>query len=118
MWLLYNSDIDSHTTLNENQSFKSLFTSQNVVDASGLIFPENVTNACYSHMFCRCSDLVAAPDLPMEVTVPEYGYYEMFSYCTSLVTPPEIAATGTSRYSLTNMFANCTNLQTIPEIYV
>ena len=117
MYLLYDDQADAHTELESYQGWQQLFIGSRVVDASGLIMPDNVTVQGFSSMFANCPYLTQVPDLPA-LNVPEYGYVSMFQNCPSLVTPPTIAATSAARYGFNNMFNGCTGLQTIPEIHV
>ena len=66
-------------------------------------------------MFCNCTSLTTAPDLPA-TTLAKYCYQAMFSACTSLTITPELPATTLADGCYNNMFSNCTSLTTSPEL--
>jgi hypothetical protein len=63
-------------------------------------------------MFCDCTNLTQAPELPaMTLTNSCYSY--MFDGCTSLTQAPELPATTLADYCYYYMFYGCTGLQNI-----
>ena len=60
-------------------------------------------------MFCYCSSLIAAPELPA-TTLAQSCYYQMFLGCPSLTKAPILAATNLEIYSYERMFCNCYSL--------
>ena len=91
-------------------TYAGLFeNSTNLVDASKLILPDNVTTyKCYYHMFKGCTGLTTAPALPATVTATN-SYQAMFVDCTSLTTLPMIK--GNEIYG--GMFYNCTGFVSV-----
>lgn len=90
----------------------SLFQSENVVDASGLVIDYSTT--C-SRMFEGCRNLIKAPKLPMITLLPGC-YAMMFHNCTSLVTAPELPATTLASGCYSSMFEGCTSLVNAPVL--
>lgn len=90
----------------------SLFQSEDVVDASGLVIDYSTT--C-SMMFEGCHNLTKAPKLPMTALLPNC-YFSMFSECISLVNAPTLPATILADGCYSNMFRGCTSLTTAPKL--
>ena len=65
-------------------AFKHLFQNcTDLIDASGLILPEDTAESCYEGMFKGCTGLEAAPNLKA-TTLTANCYKEMFYGCSSL----------------------------------
>ena len=56
---------------------------ENLISAENLILPDVVGDACYSHMFEKCTALTSAPVLPA-TTLKTTCYAAMFRGCSSL----------------------------------
>lgn len=124
-------------------TFTRLFNNTEIIDASKLVLPNNVTGHCYDGMFEDCRSLTAVPSLPATVlaeccyshmfrycssltTVPsdllpaiklDHGCYEcMFYYCSSLTTAPVLPATTMANWCYAEMFANCISLINAPAL--
>lgn len=69
--------------LKRERAFQRCFQYSNIVDASRLKLPKNVTFACYYYMFYGSSQLEIAPELPATEPVSQC-YIEMFAYCPKL----------------------------------
>ena len=74
-----------------------------------------MTYGCFSYMFCDCTSLTAAPELPA-TTLAYYCYSYMFSGCTGLTSAPELPATSLEEGCYFNMFGGCTGLTAAPEL--
>ena len=72
-------------TISSIDTFGNLFYQSRIVDASGLILPNNVTEECYYGMFDGCTSLTQAPNL-LATTLVEYCYSTMFNGCENLST--------------------------------
>ena len=72
-------------TISSTYTFSRLFRQSLIVDASGLILPNNVTANCYYQMFYACTSLTQAPQLPA-TSLAEGCYYQMFYACSNLST--------------------------------
>ena len=70
---------------------------------------------CYTEMFCDCTNLVTAPELPA-TTLAGKCYQSMFEDCINLARTPELPATTLARDCYWSMFSGCTNLTTAPEL--
>ena len=101
--------------LPDTADFSSLFKYSPVVDASGLIFPNNVTSACYDDMFRICTSLIKAPELPA-TTLADNCYSSMFQGCTSLTEAPKLPATTLSTACYSGMFSGCNSLIKAPKL--
>ena len=101
--------------LPDTADFSSLFKYSPVVDASGLILPNNVTSACYYDMFRNCTSLIKAPELPATVLASSC-YGGMFQNCRSLIQSPELPATTLAEGCYSGMFSGCTSLTEAPEL--
>jgi hypothetical protein len=101
----------------EDYHFNRFFENDTtLIDASNLILPATMlAEACYSHIFCGCTNLVTAPKLPA-TTLAYYCYASMFSGCTNLTTAPELSATTLAERCYNEMFWDCTSLTTAPEL--
>lgn len=116
MSLLYGDNFANKTTLpsGSTNTFRELFHSSLVVNASKLILPATtLTSHCYHGMFSECSNLVAAPVLPATI-LAEYCYYYMFYNNTSLPYAPELNALDAADYCYAYMFRACTSLLKAP----
>ena len=103
-------------TLEDYHFYHFFENNTTLIDASNLILPATMlAEACYSHIFCGCTNLVTAPKLPA-TTLAYYCYNEMFRDCTSLTTAPELPATILAINCYSGMFYNCTSLITAPEL--
>ena len=75
--LINNNDICAN-------AFKQLFQNcTDLINASGLILPEDTAESCYEGMFKGCTGLEVAPDLKA-TTLTANCYKEMFYGCSSL----------------------------------
>lgn len=70
---------------------------------------------CYANMFCNCTSLTTAPELPA-TTLTEGCYRDMFDACASLTTAPALPATTLTNYCYAGMFDACTSLTTAPAL--
>jgi hypothetical protein len=98
-----------------------------IVDAGNLILPLTSFKASFSdgevecryayyHMFCDCTTLKVAPELPA-TTLTSYCYCGMFDNCTSLTTAPSILpAMNLTSSCYVYMFYGCTALEVAPEL--
>ena len=77
--------------------------------------PSITNNYCYSNMFCGCTALTTAPELPA-TTLADYCYDNIFKGCTALTTAPELPATTLAGGCYKQMFYGCTALTTAPEL--
>ena len=103
-------------TISSDYTFNRLFRDSMIVDASGLILPNNVINYCYDNMFLDCTSLVQAPSLPA-TTLAYCCYNSMFRGCTSLTQAPStLPATKLVIYCYSAMFAGCTSLVQAPSL--
>ena len=85
----------------------------NIVDASQLdLSVMELTDTCYNHMFCNCTSLTKAPELPA-TTLASDCYFDMFYGCTSLTTAPVLPATTLAERCYMGMFQGCSNLNEI-----
>ena len=81
-----------------------------------------VQYAAYLRMFCGCSNLTIAPELPATTlaatgSFPNGCYAAMFKECTSLVKAPSILPAMTLRSNCyTNMFYKCASLTASPVL--
>lgn len=79
---------------------------KDLVDASGLIFPDVIwSDGQYHEMFRGCENLKYPPALPARV-LTERCYQRMFKGCTSLTYAPELPALSLTRYCYNSMFAD------------
>ena len=100
----------------ETRALGYLFDGCNtLIDAGNLILPNKLSRSCYYFMFCNCTSLTTAPELPA-TTLTDYCYYAMFSGCTSLTNAPELPATTLAEGCYANMFDVCTSLTNAPEL--
>ncbi len=95
----------------------NIFTRLNPVDAGGLILPATALSISsgYMLMFCDCSFLTKAPELPA-IILSNDSYNCMFMNCTSLTKAPELPATTLGESCYMYMFMNCTSLTKAPEL--
>ena len=61
-------------------------------------------------MFCGCTSLIKAPELPF-TELKEDCYYYMFEGCTSLTKLPELPATTLIGICYGDMFEGCTGIK-------
>ena len=102
-------------TISSTYTFSLLFRQSLIVDASGLILPNNVTANCYYQMFYACTSLTQAPQLP--ATSLALGCCNgMFWECTSLTQAPQLPATSLAQYCYSSMFWQCTSLTQAPQL--
>lgn len=94
-------------------SFKSLFTTTNVVSAEHLIIPSALTVAFeVRSLFNGCTSLTMAPELPA-TSLTMACYNSMFSGCTSLYVAPILPALSVPAYAYYTMFDGCSSLNYI-----
>jgi len=105
----------SPSTLSSTGEFSNLFTSTDIVSASGIVMPTNVTESCYKSMFSNCYQLTSTPTLPA-TTLASSCYSTMFTNCSSLTSAPELPATVLANGCYANMFYGCSNLVTPPAL--
>jgi hypothetical protein len=96
---------------------KYLFYFTKVVNASKLLLPYDRSKIveCYK-MFCGCTNLTSAPELPatdLRGAFYRYCYCGMFYGCNNLTIAPELPATYLGEYCYGYMFTGCTNLKYI-----
>ena len=72
-------------------------------------------DAKFSKLFCGCSVLTSAPDLPSK-NLSSKCYYSMFYGCTGLTTAPALPATVLANGCYAQMFYGCTNLKSAPAL--
>lgn len=103
--------------LPETWNLRNLFyRCYKITDASGIVFPDITTNACYYGMFYQCTSLVYAPNIIPALTLLDYSCTEMFSGCTNLVRASELSATAMGNSSCSKMYYGCTSLSSAPTI--
>ena len=86
-----------------------------LTDGEGNKTDVNLSEKCYEYMFCECTSLTTAPELPA-TTLQPYCYAFMFYGCTSLTTAPELPAEQLASYCYAYMFSECTSLTTAPKL--
>ena len=75
----------------------------------------SMADFCFVGMFCNCTSLTQAPELPATtLTYHCYGY--MFYSCTNLIKAPALPSTILTDHCYSFMFTNCTNLTKAPEL--
>lgn len=86
MSLLYGDNFegatfDTSTSKTNKDAFRALFRDCSALyDVTGIILPENTTDACYVRLFQGCSNIERAPYLPATLYVSDsYGY--LFKDC-------------------------------------
>lgn len=73
-----------------NKCFSGLFLRcKNLIDASGLVFPDYTTSECYENMFMECENLVVAPSVLPATGLSTGCYYRMFAY-TNITEAPKL----------------------------
>ena len=104
-WVLTGTDI------------KCIGNIENLLDYATVASGEHPTMAshCYYSMFCDCTSLTKAPELPA-TTLAERCYYQMFRDCTALTQAPELSAMTLADYCYRGMFYNCTSLTKAPAL--
>lgn len=109
----------SSSVIEDDCEFNSLFKDcTNIVDATDLVLPSNVTNWCYSNMFSNCSGLINSPTLLPAIELADWCYQGMFAGCTSLTSGPKLPARKIANYSYYAMFYLCKSLQIAPYLPV
>ena len=88
---------------------------QNIIDASGLIFPDNTVSYCYEYMFYNAHYLRHAPKR-LPAPFGERCYFYMFGECYDLLDTPVIECDpnsvlrNNSNSACRGMFYNCSSL--------
>ena len=110
---------------NVTTDYYNHFTMNGIIEASGSVTSltdgegnktdVNLSEKCYEYMFCECTSLTTAPELPA-TTLQPYCYAFMFSGCISLTTAPELPAEQLASFCYESMFSGCTSLTTAPEL--
>ena len=147
MSLIYGDNFIGQTTLSSayKYTFRELFYNcTKLRSAENLKLPlKTLINYCYSQMFCGCTSLTTAPELPATTlaencyngmfyncrsliscpqlpvtTLVSSCYVDMFRYCTSLTNAPVLPATTLARSCYFGMFYGCTSLTTAPALPV
>ena len=100
-----------------NGHYRQLFYDlSNLVSAKNLkLGAELMSEECCFDMFCGCTSLVEAPELPA-TTLSIGCYRSMFQRCTSLVVAPKLPATKLARSCYNYMFNNCPSLISAPAL--
>ena len=89
MSLLYGDNFegatfDTSTSKTNKDAFRSLFKGCSALyDVTGIILPENTTDACYVYMFDGCSNIETAPYLPAAIHASD-AYGMLFQNCTKI----------------------------------
>lgn len=112
----YNVGGDLMTLLGEMRGDRyanELFAYTNVVDASNLIFPQEVGKYAYQSMFNTCVNLMEAPSILPALSLTTSCYRGMFYNCISLTTAPILPALILKDYCYEYMFYGCSNLSHI-----
>lgn len=116
---LLTKDDYANYILTEPYAFADLFDVYNlggkIVDASGLILPNNVTRGCYYYTFAHNAILEAVPELPA-ITLSESCYRAMFSMCVGLEVAPELPAVVLANNCYNSMFEGCRSLTEAPAL--
>lgn len=116
--LIYSDNFTSYNVLPDaSQNFYYFFVSSDIVDASNLVLPLNVTYNCYYGFFSQNKYLTKPPKLPA-TELASYCYSSMFNGCTSLTTLPKLPATIMKTRCYESMFSGCTSLTEIPNNYL
>lgn len=136
--LIYGEDFSGKTTV-PNYAFSGLFSSQPVINASGMtitavsysscnkmfysckklvsvpqIQTSQVEAYCFLEMFTTCESLVTVPTDMLPATTLALGcYWSMFKYCSGLTNAPALPATTLANYCYSRMFQGCTLLNSI-----
>ena len=118
MSLINSTGYETANALTVNYCFRYLFSNNSKIKnktGSELMLPATtLSNNCYDSMFCDCTSLTTAPELP--ATLSESCYQAMFKGCTSLTTVPELPATTLRNWCYQSMFEGCASLTTAPEL--
>ena len=118
MSLIYGDNFNAQTSLDgKDYVFYGLFYEcTKLVSAENLKLPTEMSDCCYTYLFCGCTSLTTAPQL-LATTLTDYCYCAMFSGCTSLTTVQQtLSATTMANYSCAYMFRGCTSLTTAPQL--
>lgn len=110
MLLDYNNSKNVDTS---NARFLGLFCGCTVLTSAPELPAENLANYCYANMFWDCAALETAPALPAE-NLADRCYEQMFSGCKSLTAAPELPAKKMTELCYNGMFDGCTSLTTAP----
>ena len=110
---------------NVTTDYYNHFTMNGIIEASGSVTSltdckgnktdVNLSEKCYEYMFCECTSLTTAPELPA-TTLQSNCYDHMFYGCTSLTTAPKLPAEQLAKFCYESMFSGCTSLTTAPEL--
>ena len=109
----YNVGGDLTTLLGEMRDYHyadELFAYTGVVDASNLIFPNEVGSSAYKSLFDNCANLTEAPAILPALSLSTSCYESMFYDCTSLTTAPILPASILKGSCYKYMFFRCSNL--------
>ncbi len=107
------TNYDKHFTMKGKIEASGSVTS--LTDSEGNKTDVNLSEKCYEYMFCECTSLTTAPELPA-TTLQPYCYAFMFYGCTSLTTAPELPAEQLASFCYDSMFSGCTSLTTAPKL--
>ena len=107
------TNYDKHFTMKGKIEASGSVTS--LTDGKGNKTDVNLSEKCYEYMFCECTSLTTAPELPA-TTLQPYCYAFMFYGCTSLTTAPELPAEQLASFCYDSMFYGCTSLTTAPKL--
>jgi len=75
----------------------------------------HLTLGCYYYMFSGCTNLTSAPELPA-IELARACYYGMFNGCNKLLSAPQLPATQIATECYSYMFSGCANLTIAPEL--
>ena len=107
------TNYDKHFTMKGKIEASGSVTS--LTDGKGNKTDVNLSEKCYEYMFCECTSLTTAPELPA-TTLQPYCYAFMFYGCTSLTTAPELPAEQLAESCYEYMLSGCTSLTEAPEL--
>ena len=114
---IYDATNDISYSQSQTHSLDYFFYKLKVVNADKLLIPfESIGYNGLSYMFCGCSNLITAPELPA-TDIDTNCYRSMFSGCINLIAAPKILpATQLAYLCYNSMFYNCSSLTTAPEL--
>jgi hypothetical protein len=115
MSLLYGSNFEGQTTVNDGGFMWLFMNNANIVNSNGIILP--ITTApkyCCYEMFRNCSSLETAMELKA-TTLDTFAYQRMFQ-SSNIYEAPRLPATtlGEGCYKL--MFYDCINITNVPNL--
>jgi hypothetical protein len=119
MSLFFGDNFVGQTSLSGNDyAFAMLFNKNTkLISVEHLsLHVTTLAKGCYNSMFCNCTSLTIAPELPA-TTLAQSCYSYMFSGCTSLTTAPELPATTLVAQCYVGMFYNCSSLNYIKAAF-